>query len=191
MSGYRLVKITRSAVRVLDDTVYDDSTLDDARAKADLLRIGQDPALFPDGPKFGLLPEEKIPVGKGWASDTLIERHSAARVEGYWRFLDDDPFPLPVAQSAPWPGQRAFLDALGLVQRSAKGIERLHYLGTSSCRLCGCANGTAEFYDARPNAAHGWRWPEGFFHYVADHNVAPSDAFLNYITWRARNLRPR
>jgi hypothetical protein len=39
------------------------------------------------------------------------------------------------------------------------------YMGFSTCRLCGCANGSGE----RTNGV--FVWPEGLSHYVRDHHV--------------------
>jgi hypothetical protein len=50
--------------------------------------------------------------------------------------------------------------------------------GWSSCRLCGCANGsTCKGDDA-------YNWPEGFAHYLKVHGVRPPDAFVAHCLGR-------
>jgi hypothetical protein len=45
------------------------------------------------------------------------------------------------------------------------------YRGSSTCRVCGKTNGHREFIFG------GYRWPEGYLHYVEEHNVEPSEGF--------------
>lgn len=45
------------------------------------------------------------------------------------------------------------------------------YRGWSSCRICGCRNGNKEL------TYGGYTWPEGYLHYVEQHNVQPSEGF--------------
>ena len=49
------------------------------------------------------------------------------------------------------------------------------YRGFSSCRLCGCSNGSREYRFGK------FVWPEGFRHYITMHNVKPTDAFIAMI----------
>lgn len=45
------------------------------------------------------------------------------------------------------------------------------YRGWSSCRICGERNGHREF------TFGGYCWPEGYLHYIQEHNVEPSEGF--------------
>jgi hypothetical protein len=47
--------------------------------------------------------------------------------------------------------------------------------GVSRCRLCGKANGSAEFTDGV------YMWPEGLAHYVGDHSVRPPKIFIDHV----------
>lgn len=87
--------------------------------------------------------------------------------EGFWG-LDNRPVP----NAEPWPGQREFLDALWKVEQVAKMVS---YRGWSNCLVCGCANGSMEFSTDRAV------WPSGFKHYIDDHNVRPSQEFIDYV----------
>lgn len=100
------------------------------------------------------------------------------RIEGYWRRTEgeDSELPWPVVDHA-WPNQ-AFLRALENAEDRAGGMD---YMGFSTCRLCGCTNGASEF------ELHGWVWPEGFKHYVADHNVRPTKEFEAFVLSSARD----
>lgn len=45
----------------------------------------------------------------------------------------------------------------------------------SLCRICGRLNGCSEF------TLGEWQWPSGLRHYVEQHNVKPSDEFIEFI----------
>ena len=61
---------------------------------------------------------------------------------------------------------------------SESGIE--HYRGYSPCRLCDKEdNGSAEFAFVVDKVR--WLWPEGYMHYLRDHNVCPSDEFAEIL----------
>ncbi len=192
--GYRLCRGHGDTVPV-NAVVY--ASREDARLQRDLdqARIGTDCSMFPDRSPFALVPVSGMRRSSPVAA--MMMRHADARIEGYWRDDEDREkclpcyahLPWPEARAVPWKGMQEFLDALDAVERSARGLSRMHFMGTSGCRICGCSNGTGEFYDARPDAAHGWRWPMGLRHYVEAHSVEPSVAFQCYVVWRSRNLR--
>lgn len=94
------------------------------------------------------------------------------RREGFWRSSYEESLPMPVTQVKPWDGRGQFLADLESVEQRLRPDL---YKGWSTCRCCGCPNGSAEF------KAEGWEWPEGFKHYVAEHNVRPSLAFQEFI----------
>jgi hypothetical protein len=64
--------------------------------------------------------------------------------------------------------QGAILSLLVQVEAVA---QRVDYLGASSCRVCGCANGCGEYTYA------GFTWPSGYAHYLRDHSVAINSDF--------------
>ena len=49
------------------------------------------------------------------------------------------------------------------------------YRGFSFCRICDFTNGSREF------KYKGFVWPDGFRHYIEEHNVKPSDEFIEMI----------
>jgi len=93
--------------------------------------------------------------------------------EGFWRSTYEQELPMPVACDDPWAGQDVFIDQLEAVEASS---ETISYRGWSTCRICGCSNGSREYQ------APGATWPEGLKHYITDHNVVPSQAFVDYIS---------
>lgn len=101
------------------------------------------------------------------------------RYEGFWKSSSDSDENLPW----PWPDPRwlqrtTFLRALDRIEVQARKIS---YRGFSHCRLCGCRNGSRSFqFDI-------WKWPEGFRHYVADHEVRPSSDFEIFISSNQMN----
>ncbi len=50
-----------------------------------------------------------------------------------------------------------------------------HYKGLSWCRICNKNNGASEY------KTNKWRWPQGYRHYIIDHNTKPSEKFYKYI----------
>jgi hypothetical protein len=54
------------------------------------------------------------------------------------------------------------------------------YLGDSVCRMCGRANGSADFKDGE------YLWPEGLVHYVRDHHVRLPSAFVQHVLKKTR-----
>ncbi|MGI9422723.1 MAG: hypothetical protein ACR2PA_05990 [Hyphomicrobiaceae bacterium] len=99
--------------------------------------------------------------------------------EGFWS-RDPNAQPWPVANIAPWEGQEDFLADLMRVEAR---VIPLSFRGWSNCRLCSKPNGSREY---RTDDAE---WPEGLWHYVADHNVKPSQEFVDYIAERASEVR--
>jgi hypothetical protein len=99
---------------------------------------------------------------------------------GYWRsdydlnwpqvedFIDED-----------WD-LRARRDTVTYLRRAS--VARIFW-GSSTCRICGVDNGSAELTDGR------FIWPEGFAHYVEAHGVRPPDLFVDHVlAHRARPL---
>jgi hypothetical protein len=87
------------------------------------------------------------------------------QIEGYWT---NEVRPVPRSETV----GEDFLIALRKVQSVAP---KKWQKGSSYCRLCRCDNGSAEY------RFKGWIWPEGFEHYLTDHNVHPSEEFRKFI----------
>lgn len=96
--------------------------------------------------------------------------------EGFWWSKCHKLFPKPVPHEKPWKGKGRFLKALSKIERKADDTARRNATkGWSNCRCCGCKNGGTTF------EYQGWRWPDGFRHYVEKHNVRPSLAFQEFV----------
>ena len=102
------------------------------------------------------------------------------RIEGYWRNMKDERSELPWPVPNPGWGEAEFLRKLRLVEQASEFIS---YRGGSKSRLTGEMNGSREY------VRNGWRWPQGFGHYI-DHGVKPSNDFIAFITSEAANLTP-
>lgn len=104
---------------------------------------------------------------------------NALPVEGYWKNEDlseTKDYPIPIPHDYEFEFKQEFVDMLKRVQESASPRTRtVKYMGWSDCRICGCMNGTKEYYTDK------WRWPEGYLHYIEKHNVFPSEEFFWYI----------
>ena len=92
--------------------------------------------------------------------------------EGFWKEDKESQLPIPRAAEKPWNGKKEFLKALKKVEAVSKGNV---YKGYSTCRCCGERNGNGEY------RKDTWLWPEGFLHYIQQHNVRPSLAFQEFI----------
>lgn len=109
-----------------------------------------------------------------------VQRASARFVhrEGFWHSKSEPLLPKPQARDKAWKGKRDFLKALSAVEASDE-VQRQHYKGWSTCRICKAKNGSAEYKLTALGTT--WVWPAGFAHYVSEHNVRPSLAFQEFI----------
>ncbi|MBL0745979.1 hypothetical protein [Nocardioides baculatus] len=63
------------------------------------------------------------------------------------------------------------------------GLPVVHMMGHSPCRMCSSQqNGVSELTNG------GYLWPEGFAHYVADHEVRLPDEFVQHAIGRFADL---
>lgn len=98
------------------------------------------------------------------------------RREGFWCSAAEPNLPNPQHLSGAWdwPGKFEFLEKLTQVQNNRE-TRFITYRGFSTCRICFKANGSKEF------CYQGWYWPEGYEHYIREHNIRPSLAFQELI----------
>ena len=115
--------------------------------------------------------------------------------EGYWA-KDQNPakdeykgkYPWPVPSS--FPEKQVFLENLAEIERHLYSLQDqsrgnfeekyvISYRGLSECRLCNKLNGSKEF--VLKNSGQNINWPEGYQHYVKDHDIKPSDKFLQIV----------
>lgn len=107
------------------------------------------------------------------------------KYEGHWYSKREPHFPMPVHSDTPHPQKQEILDTYDFLMSmpifdytEANDWANGHvkgYRGWSSCRCCQKHNGSRE-YNYRD-----WAWPEGFRHYIADHNVIPTKDFLKEV----------
>lgn len=103
-------------------------------------------------------------------------------IEGYW-FPDEDPsdtdydisYPKPLATNNPVPIE--FINKLQLLTDTE--AKKDSFWGSSSCRLCHCANGADEYTLTSNNLKY--IYPSGLMHYYTEHNVQPSKEFYNFV----------
>lgn len=102
------------------------------------------------------------------------------RKVGFWReteAVERPPIlPWPADSIDPtWTGPER--DAL-ISYITRKEFRSIGYMGISDCRICGTDNGSYDFSDGE------YTWPEGFAHYISEHNVKPPQAFLDHVKAR-------
>jgi hypothetical protein len=101
------------------------------------------------------------------------------RLIGYWREESDDRWPDPrELVDETWDDRERSLVAAYLED----GFSPWACAGYSHCRICGKANGCAEFTDGV------YLWPEGLAHYVREHSVMLPDEVLDHIKQRQDEL---
>lgn len=103
------------------------------------------------------------------------------KVEGYWAKNHDDKsqFPFPKSHDEPFIGQDEFVESLRKIEDS-KSVKVESQKGSSPCRFGDrAANGSQEYsVKLKDTEVH---WPEGYLHYVVDHNVIPSREFFRFV----------
>lgn len=99
------------------------------------------------------------------------------RQEGFWCDQEDQH---NLFKALPFPEENTmneieiedFLTKLSKVESKTPTFK---YCGISHCRCCGKNNGTQTYYSDL------FAWPEGFKHYIKEHKVQPSAAFVLHI----------
>jgi hypothetical protein len=92
--------------------------------------------------------------------------------EGFWYSKYEPDLLMPKACSSPAPDQQEVLVRLSKREAAAQEV---FYRGWSTCRICGCSNGSSEF------KFRGWAWPIGLRHYIEKHNVRVSPEFKGFL----------
>lgn len=96
--------------------------------------------------------------------------------EGFW----GEGISIPVHSDTVWRLKTDFIRKLLAIEDIS---EYTTYKGISLCRCCGNVNGNKEF------SYRGYYWPQGFLHYVSEHNVLPSETFSEFIDREYKNIR--
>lgn len=101
---------------------------------------------------------------------------------GFWAQSIDDQtslLPWPVARTEKWEDQDDFIVRLETLEKSLRERGEDSYVGYRGYSFCRCC-------ENRRNGSHtyvhdGWIWPEGYIHYLRDHNVQPDKDFKLFI----------
>jgi hypothetical protein len=100
------------------------------------------------------------------------------RQEGFWCDKEEEnylfkEFPYPKENEMSEDEIADFLKKLAKVESKTPTFR---YMGYSTCRICGLRqNGTQTFHTEL------FAWPEGYKHYIKEHGVRPSAAFVLHI----------
>ncbi len=105
-----------------------------------------------------------------------MNKTTVEKREGFWKSALEPELPTPKACQRPHKDQAVFLEALSSVEFVA---HESAYRGWSVCRVCRKPNGNEEF------KLVGWVWPQGYRHYIEEHNVRPSPEFKQFVMERA------
>lgn len=96
---------------------------------------------------------------------------------GFWRSPDEPDLPDPKESiTYTWPAS----EREQIVDYLEHGRELACYRGFSRCRICDKPNGSADLTDGV------WVWPEGFAHYLKEHNVKPPSEFIIHVILEQR-----
>src|ERR1043165_3334922 len=91
---------------------------------------------------------------------------------GYWRQAKDSNY-----SNLPWPeeGRLPLETKQKVVEFLNKGKMNAAWMGYSTCRICGKLNGTTCLTNGE------FVYPEGYSHYILDHNIMPDIDLLSKI----------
>ena len=93
---------------------------------------------------------------------------------GFWKSYDEPDLPMPEPeQKLRIPDKGKFYKNLFFIQQQKASVDL--YKGYSLCRICGERNGSREY------RYRGFIWPEGYIHYIKDHNVRPDEEFRKMV----------
>lgn len=68
---------------------------------------------------------------------------------------------------------------MSVVKFLRKYDSRVSYKGSSTCRICGCDNGSEEYTQTFRRI--NFVYPEGFVHYITAHGIKPDQALIDII----------
>jgi hypothetical protein len=75
--------------------------------------------------------------------------------------------------------------AMGLLDKIESKASQQQYKGSSTCRICGCQNGSDEYVFRKvfKNIRREVLMPSGYRHYIEKHNVSPdTDSLMTFAT---------
>lgn len=89
---------------------------------------------------------------------------------GYWK--EHSKCTLPMPEPGEWDEEEK---ALVLHHLKNVYMQERRFKGWSTCRICGCLNGSSDRHDGK------YRWPSGLAHYVEEHNIVLPREFVVHI----------
>lgn len=108
--------------------------------------------------------------------------------EGFWARTeeesDDTGLPWPVSQSRPHPRIGEFLEKLKRVENNAEITRIYKNEAPHTCKICNQRIATTkvfEYWMQHPKTGKIWMWPYQTLHYYSEHQVWPTQAFVNAI----------
>ena len=125
-------------------------------------------------------------------------------MEGYWYDGDTSDTTHPIPRPAEKKIDQEIIDRLreilNCVDEEDEGLEwgehpegfllqKKSYLGSSSCRLCKRRNGSTEFVISHPDLVEVFRVPEGFIHYLEEHQIQLSERFRKFLNHHGADYR--
>ena len=100
---------------------------------------------------------------------------SNTKYVGFWKSTDGNPndkfTEMPIENSATYD-QTSIIKKIRKLEKKAHCE---HYRGYSQCRLCDKYNNGSKEY-----SIGCFVWPEGYIHYLEEHNVAVDEKFAKY-----------
>ena len=92
------------------------------------------------------------------------------RIFGHWSEGSEGLKEVKLQQDGTFKGTEEYFLVLKFLNNPDS---KKHYKGMSICRVCGIQNGSAENHRA------GYVWPEGYAHYITEHNVKPPKSVID------------
>lgn len=99
------------------------------------------------------------------------------RQEGFWCMKEEEnhlfkEYPYPQVNEMTPEEIESFINSLEKLESKTPFFR---YMGYSNCRICGQQNGTQTYYTDL------FAWPSGYKHYIKEHGVKPSAAFVLHV----------
>lgn len=113
-------------------------------------------------------------IEKYYSSFSVFQESENIYIEGYWYDGYNTIYPMPKPNSIP-----VDLEFVNKLENRLKSAIVVQYLGFSTCRICHKLNGSGEYI--LENDKLKFKVPEGFLHYIKEHNIHPSPKFYNFI----------
>lgn len=104
----------------------------------------------------------------------MLEKNKTKTV-GYWHSQQTPEYPIPEENGLGQIDAYDKNEIVRAIERVEMRAKKSFYRGWSTCRICECHNGNAEY------SHEGFTWPEGYLHYIKAHNVKPDEEFMKMV----------